>query len=554
MTDTDWDRAALALRLLAIDPFGLGGAVVRMRAGPGRDAVLSTLKASGITAKLPLTISDEQLSGGIDLTRTLAEGRLVHHSPYFSQPRQVLLPMAERCETDLAAKLAIHIDKGQQCCLICLDEGDTPEEQTPPALQDRLAFHIAPEERLPDTFQASSLSKYSGGALKGRGQSPLPPYATVTGPQIEALTRIAAELGIESLRAPLLALNAAKAHARLHGRTEALEEDITAAAALVLAHRATRLPETEDDTSEPGPSEPQQQGSEPDRDTNTDIPDEMLIAAVKAALPAGILALAAQTARQRSRGAGAGLKRINKQRGRPLPSRPGKVGGQNRIDIISTLRAAAPWQKLRCPRGDKVTLYPSDIRIKRYQKRSDRLLIFTVDASGSAAVARLGEAKGAVELLLADAYTSRDHVALVAFRNRGADVLLPPTRSLVQTKRRLAALPGGGGTPLAAGLDHAARLATLARSRGMSPTLVLLTDGRANIALDGTANRTAAQSDAERLAIHLRIQGTPALIIDTGQRQSSPLQALSGTLGAPYIPLPRADASRLQAAVTGALG
>ena len=86
---------------------------------------------------------------------------------------------------------------------------------------------------------------------------------------------------------------------------------------------------------------------------------------------------------------------------------------------VATLRAAAPWQPLRrqaVPGKEGLHIRPADIRLKRYQDQSDRLLIFTVDASGSAAVSRLNEAKGAVELLLAQAYAARDHVALIAFR------------------------------------------------------------------------------------------------------------------------------------------
>jgi magnesium chelatase subunit D len=168
-------------------------------------------------------------------------------------------------------------------------------------------------------------------------------------------------------------------------------------------------------------------------------------------------------------------------------------------------------------------------------------------------MARLGEAKGAIELLLAEAYARRDHVALIAFRGEGAELLLPPTRSLVQTKRRLAGLPGGGGTPLAHGLQAAMELAHQARARGMTPTLALLTDGRANIALDGTANRERAGEDATRLARALRATGTPAVVIDTATRPQEALRALAGALDAPYIALPRADAHRLSTAVSAAL-
>lgn len=168
-------------------------------------------------------------------------------------------------------------------------------------------------------------------------------------------------------------------------------------------------------------------------------------------------------------------------------------------------------------------------------------------------MSRLGEAKGAVELLLAEAYARRDHVALITFRGIAADVLLPPTRSLVQTKRRLASLPGGGGTPLAAGLKAAGELAMQARSRGLSPTLAMLTDGRANIALDGTADRLRAATDAETLARLIRAQGIPGLVLDMSARPQDTLRALAAQMGAPYLPLPRADAKRLSGAISSAL-
>lgn len=168
-------------------------------------------------------------------------------------------------------------------------------------------------------------------------------------------------------------------------------------------------------------------------------------------------------------------------------------------------------------------------------------------------MSRLGEAKGAVEILLAEAYARRDHVALITFRGVAAEVLLPPTRSLVQTKRRLATLPGGGGTPLASGLKAAGELALQARSRGLSPTLAMLTDGRANIALDGTADRARAATDAENLARLVRSQGIPGLVLDMSARPQDALRILASQMGAPYLPLPRADAKRLSGAISSAL-
>jgi magnesium chelatase subunit D len=97
-------------------------------------------------------------------------------------------------------------------------------------------------------------------------------------------------------------------------------------------------------------------------------------------------------------------------------------------------------------------------------------------------------------------------------------------------------------------------VATQAKARGMTPTVALLTDGRANIALNGEPGREAAEADAERIGRALRAAGTPALVIDTGARPQPSLRELARTLDAPYLALPRADAHRLSAALTAALG
>ena len=150
-------------------------------------------------------------------------------------------------------------------------------------------------------------------------------------------------------------------------------------------------------------------------------------------------------------------------KGRPVGNRPGDPR-RGRLDLIATLRTAAPWQPLRrgTDEARRVVVAAEDIRIRRYRQRSETTAIFCVDASGSAALERLAEAKGAVELLLAEAYVRRDRVALVAFRGTGAEVLLPPTRSLVRAKRALAGLPGGE-------IKMARAVARLASAAGLWP-------------------------------------------------------------------------------------
>jgi magnesium chelatase subunit D len=484
--------------------------------------------------------------------------------------------MAERASAGLAARLALHLDAGTSC-LIALDEGAEAEETLPPTLAERLAlfldlsdFGLEDAEAL-EAATDLTLARARLIHLRGAG---LPPQA------VTALVGAAASLGIDSLRAPMMAARAALAIAALRGLDAPDDTCLQAAAGLVYAHRATIFPdEPQEDAPPPDappPDAPPPDAPPPDDAPNdapqdapndapqdlADIPQDIVLEAVRAALPADVLArlAAGRAARSMKDGAGTGAKVKGNHRGRPLPARAGRMGQGKRIDILATLRAAAPMQTLRgagLVTGDtptRLAIRPTDFRIKRYQHSSDRVLIFTVDASGSSAFARLAEAKGAVELLLAQSYARRDHVALLAFRGQRCEVVLPPTRSLTATKRRLAGLAGGGGTPLAAGLRMGLDVALQARARGMTPTLALLTDGRGNIALDGSANRAVADSDAQRLARVFAASGIPALVIDIATRPQPSLAGLARGMGATYLPLPRADSRLLTKVLQAGMG
>ncbi len=547
---TPWQRAELALCVLAVGAEGVKGLWLRSRAGPVRDRVTGAFGALALPQRrIHPGVDDTALYGGVDLAGTLAAGHVTRSSGVLDAPCALVLAMAERCPPGLAARLARVLDD-PGFCLIALDEGIEGEALSG-ALTDRLGLFVDLDgigwsdtaEIAPDPDRLA--------IARGITVS-TPPDA------VAQLTRVAAALGIVSLRAPLLALAVARALAAWAGRDAVTDDDLRRAAELVLAHRGD-VPDTVPEPAPAPPPDPGEAEAEPPQDLGDRIPDDILLEAVRAALPADVLArLRAGRAAKSARGSGAGAVIKGNRRGRPLTPRPGQPGSGLRIDLVATLRAAAPWQGVRGRKtftgGAKgLAIRAGDLRIKRFAETSDRCLIFAVDASGSSAMARLAETKGAVELLLAQAYARRDHVALVAFRGAGAELMLPPTRSLVQTKRRLAGLPGGGGTPLAAGLRMAFEVAAQARARGMTPTVALLTDGRGNVALDGTASRERAEADAQRLARALRGSGVPALVIDTGNRPQASLHVLAGLLDAPYIPLPRADAQRLSAVLSAAL-
>src|SRR5262249_4244867 len=94
------------------------------------------------------------------------------------------------------------------------------------------------------------------------------------------------------------------------------------------------------------------------------------------------------------------------------------------------------------------------------EQKAGNLVVVAVDASGSmGAERRMEAAKGAVIGLLLDAYQRRDGVALVTFRGTGAEVVLRPTGAVEVARARIADLPTGGTTPLAAGIDAALKVA-----------------------------------------------------------------------------------------------
>ncbi|MEO0771813.1 MAG: magnesium chelatase subunit D [Pseudomonadota bacterium] len=550
-----WRRALRALSALCVDPDGLKGLTIRARPSPARQVFEDQLTHIPLPLRrIHPDLSDTQLFGGVNVAASLTEGHMVQDKGIADRPCALVLTMAERATSGLAARLGLLLDRALGHALILLDEGADAEEAAHDSLTERLAFHVD----LSDIRWSEAKPLMPAPADLDAARARLAGLR-LTADQHETLVILAATFGIDSLRAPQLAAAAARSLAALDGEDAITDAHLQEAAELVYPARALRIPEV--DAPDAAPEQPeaeQDNDGEAGEQTLTDIPQEMIIEAVRAMLPPDFLTRleARARAKRAASGSGAGLKRMATRRGRPLPPRPGRLDGRARIDVVATLRTAAPWQVLRRqarPDGPRLIIHPSDIRLKRYEDRSDRLVIFAVDASGSAAMARMAEAKGAVECMLAQAYAKRDQVALIGFRGDGAEVLLSPTRSLVQAKKQLSNLAGGGGTPLASGLQAALQMAELGRVRGTSPALAILTDGRANVGLHGTHGRAQAREDAQAMSHAVALQGLKSVVIDTANRPGREGAELAGWLGGDYLPLPRADARKISAATDAAL-
>ena len=569
-----WHDAVLAAALFAIDPVLSGGIVVKARSGPVRDRWFDALKqfllADRPIRRIPAHADVSRLLGGLDLAATLGAGRPVADRGLLAEADGgvIVLPNAERAERQSIAHIAAAFDRGFVALerdgfqlqtpasfgVIAFDEGANPEEETSSVLADRLSFRVA--------FDAVSIRNaalpedYAAKVVAARG---LMSSVSVDGTLISDVCAVAMAFGIGSLRTSLQAVAVARAAAAFGGRTSVTSEDANTAVRLVLGPKARQIPELQDDPGQRAeddqapPPEPNK-ADDATPDTEPDGSEDRLVNADTAAIPPDLLRLlASQGGVKCPTGSGrAGVRQRSKNRGRRAGSQPGELNSGVRVDLAATLRAAAPWQALRrrqSKRHDRLEIRREDIRIMRFKTPAETATIFVVDASGSSALHRLGEAKGAIELMLADCYARRDSVALISFRGKKADVLLTPTRSLVRAKRNLAALPGGGGTPLASAIDAASELGGSVRRRGQSPVVVFLTDGRANVARDGSGSRAKGLDEAHQAARGFRTSGLNALLIDTSPQPKPEALEIANAMGARYLPLPHAGAEAISHAV-----
>ena len=601
-----WDDALWALAALHIDPVGLRGIWLRSPHGPVRDEWLTLLQhlRPGVR-RLPNNIDSERLLGGLDLSATLNTGRPVTQAGLLAQSDQSLLlaPMAERMAPEAAAILSQVLDSGRvtphgggdaqdaRLGLIALDEALEDEPAMAETLQERLGIwldlrHLGRQAQASDEVLGliGVLCSPDEEADEER-QNIIKRLRTLrlNDEQIQAITQMAQAMGIASLRGPLACVRLACVLAALRESDEVQDQDLGRAARLCLTPRATQMPappeqeappeqaqEPQEPPPEHPPEHPEEEPAPPDQEPPSESPEEdtlpqemgeLLLEAALASLPPDVLAQLAQSNKTKIKGGGqsrSGDVRQSRSRGSPLPPRPGLPRQGARLHVLATLGHAAPRQKLRTPlvssqgAASRLAIRAEDFHIHRFAERTQTCLIFAIDASGSAALHRLAEAKGAVELLLAQSYARRDQVCVVGFRGTQAEVLLPPTKSLVRAKRSLAGLPGGGGTPLPHAMKLALELALQQRRLGVTPSLVMLCDGRANVSLQGSGGRAQAFQESLSLANAWRSQGLQSIWIDTSARPEPQAEQLAQAMGARYVPLPQANSQRMAQVVQAA--
>lgn len=593
------DEPRLALLLLAVEP-RLRGVLWAGPAGSGKSAMLEgyrALRPNTPVFNLPLGADEESLIGGIDLEATLQRGERVLRQGLIAKAHGGAL-IVDSCH--LLADSAVNVlmsalDQGQLQIeregvslqlvsdFVLLATYD-PAEGSPRAhLMDRVGL-VAPMPALKENSHRESILRRHFGAHQADWDDELEllqqlvttarehlSEVILSDAQAKELSTAALALGIEGHRADLFAQHAARASAALALRDTVDSSDLQVAFRFVLLPRATRMPATAaPPNAEDPPNGPTPQDISPDRPDNADnalneppasddhhdgqveLPDadaltleQAILEAAETQLPAVLERLAFAHSRH---SAGGSRGSTEGTRGRHVGSRPGQLR-DGKIDLLATLRAAARWQRLR-PGDRRVKITLDDLRLKNFRSKAGALFIFAVDASGSMALNRMRQAKGAVHALLEQAYVNRDRVALLSFRQQQADILLPPTNSVELLRRAVDQLPTGGGTPIAAALVTALELAQQAKRRGCHQVvLVLLTDGRANIGLRAT--RQEVDNELLALASHVASSGIQSMVIDTQRNflSQGAAQKLAQALDGQYLYLPGAKGEAIAAAI-----
>jgi len=584
LDQTAWFDANLVAILLAINPRGLKGVTVKSQFGPVRDSWLKYLK--DLTAscgsqilKAPANISADQLKGALDIEASLQRASLVMSKGLLErvEGNLLLLPMVERMDLQAIALISQALDEkntvdaATHFGVVAFDESDNADEAISARLLDRLAFELYLDQfSIADINESLEVDAEDIAKARKSLQS-----VKCSNEYLEVMTKAGFNLGVSSFRANQFALEVAKTLAALRGLAEVGQDEVIDAARLVYTpskrmHINSEMDQADQDSEENQDDQDQDVENQAEDSQNdsesSDHPDQeqpssedledIIVEAVKASIPPQLFHQpkknlpAGKSAGHISGKSGAIQK--NFLSGRPLTSRKGRPQDGRRLDILKSIRAAIPWQRLRgiMSSGDqqktvrtRIDFRTEDLHIKQYLRRRGAVTIFLVDASGSSATQRLAEAKGALEELLAQCYIRRDEVAMVSMRGAKAEIVLPPTRSLVRAKRNLAALPGGGGTPLAAGFRAVNEMAISLERKGLTPIIVVMSDGKANVNLKGVGGREGAHSDALMAAKELRIKNHRLLFVDTSPKPEILAQELSSAMAAQYFPLPFASST-----------
>ena len=570
--------------------------------GPfGPDASVETRPVRLV--ELPVGATEDRVAGSIDLQQALSDGA-VHFEPgLLAKAHRGILYVDEvnllhdhlvDLLLDAAAMGAVTVERDgisvtHSAKFVLVGTMNPEEGELRPQLLDRFGLTVEvaaprdPAQRaevvrrrlLFDTDPQAFRTQYANAEerLRIRIQQAQSILARVqlTGAVLLKIAEVCSAAGVDGMRADIVMARAAAAHAAWHDREEPNVDDLRAAAKLALPHRRRRnpfdapgldddeldelLPPDTGDGLDPD-TDPDGPGGGHDNDDIGDAPPPGAGGRPDPSAPRRAPVGAGEPYRTKLftvRGVGDGhagrRSRARTTAGRRTGASPLSSTGSG-IHLVETVRAAAPHQAARGRSSGRLLLQPTDLRRAVREGREANLVVFVVDTSGSMAGRdRMHQVKTAILSLLLDAYRRRDRVGVVTFRDRTAEIALPPTGSIDIAARRLDHLPAGGRTPLAEGLTKAAEVVRRERLRDPSrrPLLVIVTDGRATAGPD-------AVERSRQAAAYLATEGIGCVVVDceSGGMRMGLAAKLAQYLDADHVPLVHVNAQALADIVRGA--
>lgn len=554
--------AKRALLLAAREP-RLGGVLLRGEKGSAKTTLARGLAAllpgEAPFVELPLGATEERVIGSLDLGHLLANGEpafrpgllaAAHSGVLYVDEINLLADHLVDALLDAAATGVNRVERdgvshAHEARFVLIASMNPEEGELRPQLLDRFGLAVDvtatsdPAERAEAVRRQLTTEQGSDGGerfaaeddelrrvlAKAASLQPLLPDDVIA-----TASRLALAVGAEGLRADLMLCRAATAAAALDGRAEVTVDDVRSVAELVLAHRRRRQPFDSPGIEQHELDRAWSDAQQPTRGDRPDEPPEPPDPTRRATLPLGDS--------HTTGGSSGGFDQGEGPRGRVV--RPQPYHPASGLDPHASAIAVAE----RRATDPALDITEADLRSSQREQRQGSLVVFVLDTSASMGVERrMAATKAAVMGLLADAYRRRGRVALVTFHHDTADVVLRPTASVEIAGARLAAIPTGGTTPLAAGIDAATTLLTgAAGDKNLTTHVVVVTDGRA------TAGGNDPVEEAKAAIARLAKAATSLTVVDTesGSTRLGLANALAAQAKARYVHLDELGSADLE--------
>jgi magnesium chelatase subunit D len=558
---------------------------------------------------LPLGATEDRVCGSIDIQRALTEGVKAFEPGLLARANRGFLyidevNLLEDHLVDLLLDVAVtgsnkvereNISVEHPAKFVLIGSGNPEEGELRPQLLDRFGLYVEvktenePEHRVEivsrreafdrDRERFSDLFLNQQQELQQNIARARRTFAKIqiTRERLRQIATVCSELKVDGHRGELTIMRSARALAAFEGRKTVKESDVRRVAPMALRHRLRRdplsdtgseakienslnqvfsTPKAPNSSSDTGSNcGAQRNGSAPNTSVrqsskitardgdDSEVPlAELPTAASMSFAERNTARLQSSTSRWRSK---SGSNHYSSQGGRYIQATAYRHPAA-RIAIDATLRAFIAAGVSNCaPKADH-------LRYKRFVRKQGTLFIFAIDTSGSMAMTRINKARATALGLLKESYINRDSVAIIAFRGSSAELLLPPSRSILQARRVLESLSVGGGTPLSAGLTSVLALSErVTTQRTGNLRLLLFTDGGANVPLHSVAERDRSlrqeviANELLMLGERLRSAGVQISVVETNESFAAGerAQSIARTLGARHVRLSASSAS-----------